>query len=150
MLLGVQKHLQLQFVALYFRYMKDFDEWNSEKKMLETRGRETLSFHEREIWWCSIGLNVGDEQDGKNELFERPVLILRKFNSKVAWVLPMTTKQKTGIYYHQLEHDGQVFAVILSQLRLTSVKRFRRLIRKISPYQFEQIQSKVTALIKPG
>jgi mRNA interferase MazF len=123
--------------------MKDFDSWNIEKKQLELNGHETLSFHEREIWWCSIGFNLGDEQDGKNELFERPVLVIKKFNNKVAWVVPMTTKQKEGRYYHTLEHDGTLFAVILSQLRLTSVRRFRRLIRKISPYQFSLIQKKL-------
>ena len=65
---------------------KDFDTWNEEKKGLEIVAPDTLIFHEREIWWSSIGLNVGDEEDGKNDLFERPVLVLRKFNNKVAWV----------------------------------------------------------------
>ena len=115
---------------------------------MENIGHATLSFHEREIWWCSIGLNLGDEQDGKNELFERPVLIIKKFNNKICWVLPMTTKQKDGIYYHQLEHDGKIFSVILSQIRLVSVKRFRRFIRKISPHQFEKIQNKLASFLK--
>lgn len=128
--------------------MKDFDTWNTEKKFLEDAGHEMLSFHEREIWWCSIGVNLGDEQDGKNELFERPVLVVKKFNNKVAWVLPMSTKQKEGMYYHTLEHDGKLFAVILSQLRLTSVRRFRRFIRKISPHQFSLIQEKLIHFIK--
>ena len=128
--------------------MKDFDSWGKEKKHLESVGHDTLSFHEREIWWCSIGINLGDEQDGKNELFERPVLIIKKFNNKVCWVLPMTTKQKDGIYYHQLEHDGKIFSVILSQIRLVSVKRFRRFVRKISPYQFELIQDKLINFLK--
>ena len=128
--------------------MKDFDEWNKEKKSLESVGHNTLAFHEREIWWCSIGVNLGDEQDGKNELFERPVLIIKKFNNKVCWILPMTTKQKDGIYYHQLEHDGKIFSVILSQIRLLSVKRFHRFVRKISPYQFELIQGKLINFLK--
>ncbi len=129
--------------------MKDFNTWNQEKASLEISGHEMLSFHEREIWWCSIGINLGDEQDGKNEMFERPILVLRKFNKKICWVLPLSTKQKEGVYYHQLEHEGQVFSVLLSQLRLVSVKRFRRFVRKISPHQFELIQNKVIALIRP-
>ena len=128
--------------------MKDFDTWNKEKKELENIGHDTLSFHEREIWWCSIGLNVGDEQDGKNELFERPILILKKFNNRIAWVLPMSTKEKDGIYYYSLTHNEKVFTVILSQLRLISVKRFRRFIRKISPNQFKIIKNKLIGLIK--
>jgi hypothetical protein len=57
---------------------KDFDEWNEEKKNFEKYSPESLIFHEREIWWCSLGVNLGDEQDGKNNLFERPVLVVRK------------------------------------------------------------------------
>ncbi len=34
--------------------------------------------------WCSIGINVGDEEDGKNELYERPVLVIKKFNASAA------------------------------------------------------------------
>lgn len=128
--------------------MKNFDEWNKEKKNLENIGHDTLVFHEREIWWCSIGVNLGDEQDGKNELFERPVLILKKFNNKIAWVLPMSAKSKEGLYYHLLNHNGNTFTVILSQIRLVSVKRFRRFIRKISPHQFSIVQDKLINFIK--
>lgn len=127
---------------------KDFDKWNQEKKGIERIGPDELPFHEREIWWCSIGLNLGDEQDGKNELFERPILVIKKFNRKLAWVLPMSSKEKEGIYYYKLEHDGQNFSVILSQLRLLSVKRFRRFIRKVSPEQFSEIKSKTIELLK--
>lgn len=127
---------------------KDFDRWNKEKKNLEKTSSKILVFHEREIWWCSIGINLGDEQDGKNELFERPVLVLRKFNNKIAWVLPMSTKKKEGIYYHLLEHEEKIFTVILSQLRLLSVKRFRRFVRKISPHQFDIIKDKVVAILR--
>ena len=127
---------------------KDFDNWNKEKKNLEVTGHDALSFHEREIWWCSIGVNLGDEQDGKNELFERPILVIKKFNNKVCWVLPMTTKQKDGIYYHKLEHGGKVFSVILSQIRLASVKRFHRFVRKISPHQFELIIEKLVGFLE--
>ncbi len=125
---------------------KDFDGWNSDKKEIEMF--PTPAFYERGIWWCSIGVNVGDEEDGKMHQFERPVLILRKFNKQIAWVLPMSTKHKNNDFYHNLEHDGVTFFVILSQLRLISVKRFRRFMRKISPHQFKQIQLKVIALIR--
>jgi len=127
----------------------NFDIWNYKKKEIDNKYISAdFIVYEREIWWCSIGINLGDEQDGKNELFERPVLILKKFNNKVAWVLPMSTKPKDGIYYHNLEHEEKVFTVILSQLRLTSVKRFRRFVRKISPHQFALIQDKLINFIK--
>ena len=37
---------------------KDFDRWNEQKKKLHDGEREVL-FHEREIWWCSLGVNIG-------------------------------------------------------------------------------------------
>ena len=61
---------------------KDFQKWHSEKEKLHARSNAPF-FHEREIWWCSLGLNVGFEQDGKNDNFERPVLVLRRFNRDV-------------------------------------------------------------------
>lgn len=126
---------------------KDFNAWNEQKILLENTERN-ISFHEREVWWCSLGLNIGDEQDGKNDFFERPVLVIKKFNNKLAWVVPMSTQEKIGSYYHSLEHDGINFVVILSQLRLVSTKRFLRFIRKISPYHFLLIQNKIVRLLK--
>lgn len=127
--------------------MKDFDIWNQKKQTIEKGIPNELVFHEREIWWCSIGINIGDEQDGKHDLFERPVLVLKKFNKKVAWVLPMTTQLKEGIYYYPLIHNKEVSMVILSQLRIVSVKRFCRFIRRISPNQFQIIRSKIKSLL---
>jgi mRNA-degrading endonuclease toxin of MazEF toxin-antitoxin module len=128
-------------------YLKDYNSWNIEKQKLEKTAPDIMSFHEREVWWCSIGVNLGDEQDGKNDLFERPVLVLKKFNKKLAWVLPMTSKKKSGQYYEILTYQGQEFSVILSQLRLVSVKRFRRFIRKVAPLQFENIKTKLINLL---
>lgn len=128
---------------------KDFNSWNLEKQNLESAGPNDVIFHKGEIWWCSIGVNIGSEQDGKNKLYERPVLVLRKFNNRMAWVLPMTTKNREGDYYHQLDHNGVISSAILSQLKLVSVKRFRRFVRKISQHQFSIIQDKIIKLVKP-
>ncbi|MBU2219125.1 hypothetical protein KKG15_01365 [Patescibacteria group bacterium] len=40
---------------------KDFDAWNIQKKKIHSRDEKIL-FHEREIWWCSLGVNIGFEQ----------------------------------------------------------------------------------------
>ncbi len=127
--------------------MKNYKLWFTQKSKLEELGHETLSFHEREIWWCSIGLNLGNEQDGKNNNFERPVLILRKFNKKLCWVLPLTSKIKSGEYYYTIYYKNTASTLILSQLRLISSKRLLRHIRKISPYQFKIIINKVKELL---
>ena len=55
---------------------KDFDKWNERKKALNDR--ERILFNPREIWWCSFGVNIGSEQDGSGDNFERPVIIIKK------------------------------------------------------------------------
>lgn len=37
----------------------------------------SLYFKERQIWWASIGQNIGVEANGKNKKYERPVIILK-------------------------------------------------------------------------
>src|SRR6266446_7685513 len=58
---------------------KDFPGWHRQKAQLHAQ-HQTPTFQEREIWWCSVGVNVGHEMDGKNQFYNRPVLIVRKFN----------------------------------------------------------------------
>jgi mRNA-degrading endonuclease toxin of MazEF toxin-antitoxin module len=128
-------------------YIKDFDGWNNIKKELDKR---TVDFtcYERQIWWCSVGVNIGSEEDGKNKLFERPVLILKKFNATIFLILSITSKNHDHPYYFQLEFDGAIRSVILSQIKLASVKRFHRCIGKISTYDFALIQGKVIDLLR--
>ena len=61
---------------------KDFNLWNSEKQNIDRKFLKDFYFSEREIWWCSVGINVGVEVNGKNSKFERPVLVLKKFNGQ--------------------------------------------------------------------
>lgn len=51
---------------------KYFDAWNSKKKEIHGKS-EAAFYHEREVWWCSLGVNVGYEQDGSDIEYSRPV-----------------------------------------------------------------------------
>jgi mRNA interferase MazF len=77
--------------------LKEFDNWNEQKKCLH-KIEQLPMFSEREVWWCSLGVNVGDEQDGKGENFTRPVLVLKKFNRNLFVGVPMSTKIKELIF----------------------------------------------------
>ena len=122
---------------------KNFDKWNELKKKLNTKNADVL-FHEREIWWCSLGVNVGFEEDGKNDLFERPALVVKKFNRSVLWILPLTRSQKTGGYYYRItQNDEDDSVVILSQLRLISSKRLLRKMRMLGNLEFKDITAKI-------
>ena len=49
-----------------------------------------MQFHEREIWWCALGVNVGSEQDGVAKTYEPPILVIKNFNGQVLWAVPLT------------------------------------------------------------
>ena len=123
--------------------MKDFDSWNNIKKTLEG-GTNNAFCKNGEIWWCSLGLNVGFEQDGKNQLFELPVLVIRRFNKFVFWVVPLSTKIKPeNPHYLQLQHNGQDYSAIISQLRLYDSKRLQRKMYKISKEEFAKVVTRL-------
>mgnify|MGYP001574874896 CR=1 FL=1 len=126
---------------------KDFDGWNIKKKLINSLIKtKDLYFHEREIWWCSLGVNIGYEQDGKNENFERPVLILKKFNSDTALIVPLTSSFKENKYHYKLSTEESSL-VILSQIRLISSKRMLRKVEMINEEEFLEIIEKIKGII---
>ena len=60
---------------------KDFDRWNHSKKKINAAADRPF-YHAREIWWCAVGVNVGNELDGTGKHHDRPVLVLRPFNAE--------------------------------------------------------------------
>jgi mRNA interferase MazF len=130
-------------------YKKDFDKWNIEKKIVDGKIiNRDLFFYAREIWWVSAGLNVGVEADGKNDNFERPMLIVKKFNSDMVWVLPLTTKGKKNKYYYKLEYEMIKSWVVLSQIKTISTKRLLRKVGSISENDFKEVVSKLQNTLK--
>lgn len=79
-------------------HTKDFIGWSNLKEKLDHAvSQPTIS--EREIWWCSIGVNIGDEEDGKKNLYNRPILIVKKFNARLFWGVALGTKIKEDKNY---------------------------------------------------
>src|SRR5882762_10483545 len=58
------------------------------------RTSKVVYFHEGDIWWVHLGVNVGYEIDGKSSDFSRPVIILRKYNQYSFLALPLTTNAR--------------------------------------------------------
>jgi len=50
--------------------MKNFDFWNEVKKGLNSQGT-TKFYRKGEIWGCSLGINIGFEQDGRGVMLGR-------------------------------------------------------------------------------
>lgn len=128
--------------------VKDFDVWNLVKKSIENH-TPVLNYKEREVWFCSLGINIGSEQDGKGKKFLRPILIIKKFNRQIFWAVRLSRTQKTGMFYVPVSfnNDNESSKVILSQLRLFDIKRLKYKTGKISKEQFLNIKENLKTLL---
>ncbi len=118
---------------------KNFNQWSELKKDLDLR-EKLPTFKQREIWWCHLGLNIGDEENGKNEKYHRPVLVLKKFNNRLFLGVPLTTQIKENPYYHKMHIKGKEQCAMLSQFRILAVKRLDRQMGKVTTEEFENLK----------
>ncbi len=129
---------------------KDFDGWNKKKQSLDEKApRYDFYYDEREVWWCSVGVNVGVEADGKNEHFERPALVVKKFNGLMFLGVPLTAKEKTGEHYLKVFHDAGVSFAALSQIRIFSTNRMLRKLGVITEESFRETLSRISGYFTP-
>jgi len=118
---------------------KDFDAWNRVKKQLDGIEKPPF-FNQREIWWCSVGLNIGSELYGKGRLFTRPVLVLHKQGRYTFLGAPMSTKLKERKDYYQLNFKGEMVSVLLQEIRKYDARRLADKMGKVSEGRFSKIQ----------
>ena len=126
---------------------KDFDNWNQEKKSTNDRDTLDLYFYEGEVWWMSLGINIGFEEDGKSQQFTRPVLVLKKFSQNVFIGVPLSTSGKTGKYYFNFAFAESQSTALLSQIRLFDSKRMVKKMGQIEKGVLEEIRTKVKGIL---
>lgn len=128
--------------------VKRFRAWHKLKYRIHFNTNIPLGYKERDIWWVSLGHNVGTEEDGKGQMFNRPVLIVRGFSRYQFWGIPLSTTSKTGKYYHQFMCNGKVSTALLSQLRVFDTKRLISKYGMVGIKDFKEIKIKVTDFLK--
>ena len=132
-------------------HIKDFDSWCLEKKIIDsrdlhfcrTRNLVVFNWHQ-----CRV------ESDGKHELFERPVLVVRKFNRRLFWGVPLTTSTKARPHIVNLSFRGRRDKVpkerrfVLQQMRSFDALRLNRRMGKLSQSHFDLIKTGLKDIIK--
>jgi len=124
-----------------------FDKWNEIKKKAHLAKRN-VSFKEREIFWTRIGYNIGSEEYGKGNEFQRPVIIIKKISKDLFFGIPLSTVLKDGNYYHIFSYtinkgkEKKVCAMLL-QLRVFDKKRLMGRIGMISKEEYKKIIEKI-------
>ena len=78
-----------------------------------------------------------------------PVLIIKGFSREVCLCVPLTTREKKGKFYRDIDlKDGIRRKVILSQIRLIDTKRLLEKVSTIDAGEFRKIKQAIIGLIE--
>ncbi|MEI8223497.1 MAG: type II toxin-antitoxin system PemK/MazF family toxin [bacterium] len=126
---------------------KKFKTWFLLKEKLHAIHAKPPYFNESDIWWCSMGENIGVEVNGKSELFSRPVLVLRKLSRESFLGIPLTSQEKKGTWYVPITQGKSVSYALLNQVRLLSTKRLSSKMGSLDEIDFNKVKSGFIDLI---
>jgi hypothetical protein len=126
--------------------MKNFINWHKIKNSIEKKEKR-LNFQIRDVLFCSIGENIGFEQDGRGDEFLRPAIVIKKFNNEVFLGVPLTHTNKKGKYYFSFNLNDGISVAILSQIRLFDAKRIKYKIGMIDEKNFNTLKEKIRQLL---
>lgn len=107
-----------------FPALEKFDEWNEEKKKIQEKDTHEVYINPRDIWYVKMGINIGNETNGKGE-FVRPVLVLKRVGNLI-FVAPLTTKGKDSNFYHILstvKYLDTQYSRDMSRVELWDIKK---------------------------
>ena len=121
--------------------------WTKRKLRIHMDAR-TFYFAERELWWSSLGENIGDEVNGKHDVFERPVIVLKKLSRNLFFAVPVTTQPKQGSWFYRFGFRGENRWAVLVQARVMSSKRLVRRMGNIDHATLVDIHRSLTNLIQ--
>lgn len=117
-----------------------YDQWNFAKKKIQETDKIEF-FKERQVWWCSVGMNVGNEIYGKGKFFSRPVVIFKKLSNKHFLGIPLTTKVKAGSWYVKFRHKDEDSTALLNQIRVFDKKRLISSMGELDDQDFSRLKS---------
>lgn len=135
-------------------FQKKFNSWNEEKQNIHFSENKIVYPKEREIWFTKTGINIGFEENGKQD-FLRPVLVLKKFGN-LFFTVSLTSKGKDDHYfYHKIDtatfndqnqKNANSSYIILSQAKTMDKKRFTENMGIVSKKEFNQIKERLKAV----
>ena len=119
--------------------LKRFLEWFSLKEKLHSAESKPPLFKEGEIWWCALGENVGIEVNGKGKPFSRPVYVYKKLSANGFLGIPLSTSDKVGTWYAEINFQGKKAVANLAQCRVLS---HLRMYEKMGGFYEKKIEKK--------
>lgn len=124
-----------------------FEQWNKIKQRIHF-SREPIFCNPREIWWCYLGMNIGTEQNGKHDIFERPVLIIQTFSKESCRIIPLTSGIRNDRHHMSITYNNEKGSLILAQMRSISTKRLSRKMCHLDEVQFLNVMNRLKESIQ--
>ena len=124
---------------MFFDFREVLRAWCEVKISLWDR-QQRVVFHQGEVWWCSIGMNVGEEAFGKGDKFRRPILIFKKFTNDSFLGLPITSFGEEGGWYVPVMIADRPNWVMLNQARILDKKRLGSKVAIVSYVDFLKVK----------
>lgn len=121
--------------------MKNFKSWFNLKQKLDTSEHKAPYVKVGDIWWASVGENVGSEVSGKSILFSRPVIIIKKLSHNFYHVIPTTTKTKDGSWYVKFRQKEIVSYACLHQSKSIDYRRLSAKMGELDEEDFNKIKN---------
>ena len=129
-------------------YPNKFDKWNRLKQNLNTKNKP-ITFYQGNIYFMSIGKNIGYEVYGKGELFLRPVLVYKKLSKSTFLGIPLTSQEKTGSYFFSFSYKkDKISTAMLHQMRVFDINRSEYLSGKINKNTYKNLEKRVQEFLK--
>lgn len=126
-----------------------YENWNKKKQDLNFSERTVgIYFKEGDIWWCSLGMNIGSESFGKGQDFMRPVLVYKKLSNDSFIGIPLSSKIKTGTWFCEISFQNETKTALLYQIRNFNKKRFQRKLGELDKKDIINVKRKLEQLLK--
>jgi len=125
-----------------------FDNWNGLKQKIQ-KNRQILKFRERDIFFISIGQNIGYETYGKGDFFLRPILVLKKLTKETFVGIPLTSKTKSGSFYFSFSYKKDIVSTaVLSQIRIFDIKRAKYFSGQIKIRDYKNLKTELNKILE--
>lgn len=129
-------------------FIKNFIDWFKLKTNIDSKSHIPPLFKDGQIWWCSIGENIGGEISGKGEYFRRPILVVRKLDKYSFIGVPLTSQPKTGTWYFNIKVKNKDNYSILSQVRNVDYRRMDKILGTLNYNELIKIRESLIDLIR--
>ena len=125
-----------------------FDEWNNLKKRLNKK-QKIIKFSSGNIYFMSVGKNIGYESYGKEKLFLRPVLVYKKLSKTTFLGIPLTSKHREGSYYFSFHYKkDKTSTAMFNQIRVFDIRRSEYLSGHINKNIYKNLELKLQKFMK--